>query len=235
MCTFFQVMPGKVKGFRRTRLSYFHIQENCFFFLHRYTYLDHLVLKNFFKVLFSESKISLQSQIVHLCYTVLPSLNPCFPKKASYSFSPSSWTCSSSCCALCHRRRRRRREARGDVHREAAMVPQCGTARGIWWGWFPQSSGCGPRPRGARPCAALRGCYWEAGSTRSWLLWPNHSSDSHVTPPSHLQWAEVQNSDSNQCFNSLFKNLFYKNISNCAPFQPYNQTRALSSFVNVVV
>lgn len=58
-----------------------HPRKLFVFFLHRYTYLDHLVLKNFFKVLFSESKISLQSQIVHLCYTVLPSLNPCFPKK----------------------------------------------------------------------------------------------------------------------------------------------------------
>lgn len=233
MCTFFQVMPGKVKGFRRTRLSYFNIQENCFFSTQVYIFRSPGAKKLFQSAIFrvkNKPAIS-NSSLVLYC----PSLNPCFPKKASYSFSPSSWTCSSSCCALCHRRRRRRREARGDVHREAAMVPRCGTTRGIWWGWFPQSSGCGPRPRGARPCAALRGCYWGAGSTRSWLLWPNHSSDSHVTPPSHLQWAEVQNSDSNQCFNSLFKNLFYKNISNCAPFQPYNQTRALSSFVNVVV
>lgn len=113
----------------------------------------------------------------------------------SYSFSPSSWTCSSSCCALCHRLRRRRQVPRGDGHHEVAMVRRCGTSRGTWWDWSPQSWGCGPRPLDAQPCAALQGCCWGAGSTQSWLLWPYHSSDWHITSPSHLQWAEIQDSN----------------------------------------
>lgn len=106
----------------------------------------------------------------------------------SYSFSPSSWTCSSSCCVLCHRPTHKRQVPHGDDHRAAVTARRCDTTQGTWWDWSPQSWGCVPRPLGAQPCAALQGCCWGAGSTQSWLLCPYHSSGcGHITSTSHLQ------------------------------------------------
>lgn len=149
---------------------------NYYFYNQKYQpYLTGKILSIFVKL----CSITDWSPEKELQFTDVKKKETVIKKFCPYFFSPSSWTCSSSFRALCHHPRRRCREARGDVHHVAAMVLPCDTTQEIWWDWSPRSWGCGPRPLGAQPCAALQGCCWGAGSTPSWLPWPYYSARQH--------------------------------------------------------
>ena len=117
-----------------------------------------------------------------------PGLKPQHRGNSTYSSFPSSWTFPSSSHGPSHRQTLRR-EARGGC-RGGVRARLCGTAQETWWGWSPQSWGCGWARCHAPPYGAHWGCWWGAGSTRSCCLPDDIEEGISVTYPSHLRETE---------------------------------------------